>query len=80
MFLLSAENGDFCLGQQTAKGIVQKLFGLNPEFVEETDQEVNNNGQPNTKAEFVSNVRKAFEGTPAERFFENNPKFIEELA
>lgn len=23
---------------KTAKGIVQKLFGLNPEFVEETDQ------------------------------------------
>lgn len=43
-------------------------------------QEVNNDGQPNTKAEFVSNVRKAFEGTPAERFFKNNPKFIEELA
>lgn len=43
-------------------------------------QEVNNNGQPKTKAEFVSNVRKAFEGTPAERFFKNNPKFIEELA
>lgn len=65
---------------KTAKGIVRKLFGLNPEFVEDTDQEVNNNGQPNTKAEFVSNVRKAFEGTPAERFFKNNPKFIEELA
>lgn len=65
---------------KTAKGIVRQLFGLNPEFVEETDQEVNNNGQPNTKAEFVSNVRKAFEGTPAERFFKNNPKFIEELA
>lgn len=43
-------------------------------------QEVNNDGQPNNKAEFVSNVRKAFEGTPAERFFKNNPKFIEELA
>lgn len=23
---------------KTAKGVVQKLFGLNPEFVEETDQ------------------------------------------
>lgn len=84
---------------KTAKGIVRRLFGLNPEFVEETDQvscerlrpltgivritmlqEVNNNEQPNTKAEFVSNVRKEFEGTPAERFFKNNPKFIEELA
>lgn len=43
-------------------------------------QEVNNDGQPNNEAEFVSKVRKAFEGTPAERFFKNNPKFIEELA
>ncbi|CAH0058706.1 unnamed protein product [Clonostachys solani] len=33
-----------------------------------------------TKAEFVNNVKTAFEGTPAERFFKNNPKFIEELA
>ncbi|CAH0040695.1 unnamed protein product, partial [Clonostachys rhizophaga] len=36
--------------------------------------------RPDTKAEFVNNVKKAFEGTPAERFFKNNPKFIEELA
>ncbi|KAI3316582.1 hypothetical protein HD806DRAFT_527759 [Xylariaceae sp. AK1471] len=65
---------------KTAKGVVQKLFGLNPEFVEETDQEVNPDGQPKTNAEFVANVRKAFQNTPAERFFKNNPKFIEELA
>jgi hypothetical protein len=83
---------------KTAKGIVQKLFGLNPEFVEETDQvncnmnfplyiimltffqEVNPDGKPKTKAEFVANVKKAFQNTPAERFFKNSPKFIEELA
>ncbi|KAJ5108739.1 hypothetical protein N7456_005414 [Penicillium angulare] len=64
---------------KTAKGVVQKLFGLNPEFVEETDQEVNPDGKP-SNAEFVENVKKAFENTPAERFFKNNPKFIEELA
>lgn len=43
-------------------------------------QEVNPGGQPKTKAEFVASVRKAFQNTPAERFFKNNPKFIEELA
>lgn len=45
-----------------------------------TLQEINPDGQPRTKAEFVTNVRKAIQGTPAERFFKNNPKFIEELA
>jgi hypothetical protein len=43
-------------------------------------QEVNPDGQPKTKAELVANVRKAFQGAPVERFFKNNPKFIEELA
>jgi hypothetical protein len=65
---------------KTANGVVRKLFGLNPALVDETDQQVNPDGQPKSKAEFVSNIKKAFQGTPAERFFKNNPKFIEELA
>jgi hypothetical protein len=65
---------------KTAKGIVQKVFGLNPEFVQETHEEVNPNEEPETNAQFVANVEKAFKNTPAERFFKNNPAFIKELA
>ncbi|TRX89957.1 hypothetical protein FHL15_009229 [Xylaria flabelliformis] len=43
-------------------------------------QRVNRNGRPKTNAEFVTKVTEAFQGTPAERFFEKNPKFIAELA
>ncbi|OTA98430.1 hypothetical protein M426DRAFT_113088 [Hypoxylon sp. CI-4A] len=64
----------------TAKGVVQRLFGLNPVFVYETDQEVNPDGQPETNADFVKNVNEFFQNTPAERFFKDNPKFIAELA
>ncbi|KAI8633596.1 hypothetical protein F5Y19DRAFT_489058 [Xylariaceae sp. FL1651] len=62
------------------KGAARMIFRRNPEFVPETDQMVNPDGQPKTNAEFVTNVRNAFKDTPAERFFKNNPKFIEELA
>jgi hypothetical protein len=79
-YILSITDYVIAWMNKTAKGIINKLFGLNPEFVDETDQEVNPDGQPSTKKEFVNNVKKAFEGTPAERFFKNNPKFIEELA
>ncbi|KAI1422629.1 hypothetical protein F5Y12DRAFT_607906 [Xylaria sp. FL1777] len=65
---------------KTANGVVQKIFGLNPEFVEATNQEVNPDGQPKTKAEFVTNITKYIQDTPAERFFTNNPEFISELA
>ncbi|CAG9980543.1 unnamed protein product [Clonostachys byssicola] len=65
---------------RTVRGVVNRLFGLNPEFVDETDQEVNPDGLAKTKDESVNNVKKDFKGTPAERFFKNNPKFIEELA
>jgi hypothetical protein len=41
---------------------------------------VNRNGQPQTDAEFVANVASFVKGTPAERFFKNNPNFIKELA
>lgn len=41
---------------------------------------MNPDGKPKSNAEFVANVKKAFENTPAARFFKNNPKFIEELA
>jgi hypothetical protein len=43
-------------------------------------KDVNRSGQPKNKAEFVANIKKYVQGTPAERFFKNNPKFIEELA
>jgi hypothetical protein len=44
------------------------------------DKMKDSDSKPKTKAEFVVNVKKAFEGTIAERFFMNNSKFIEELA
>jgi hypothetical protein len=43
-------------------------------------QEINSDSKPKTKAEFVANVKKAFQGTIAELFFKNNSEFIEELA
>ncbi|KXH62528.1 hypothetical protein CNYM01_01739 [Colletotrichum nymphaeae SA-01] len=79
-YILSITDYVIAWVNKTAKGVVNKLFGLNPEFVDETDQEVNPDGPATTKAEFLNNVKKAFEGTPAERFFKNNPRFIEELA
>lgn len=100
-YILSITDYVIAWVNKTAKGVVNKLFGLNPEFVDETDQvsdqtpttstycqpllttakqEVNPDGPATTKAEFLNNVKKTFEGTPAERFFKNNPRFIEELA
>jgi hypothetical protein len=43
-------------------------------------QAVNPNGQPQSDAEFVANVENFVKGTPAERFFKDNPNFIKELA
>lgn len=65
---------------KTTKGILQKLFGMNPEFVPEIDQEVNPDGEPESNAVFVRNIKEAFQNTPAARFFKNKPEFIEELA
>jgi hypothetical protein len=37
-YILSVTGYVIAWVNKTARGIVQKLFGLNPEFVEETDQ------------------------------------------
>lgn len=98
-YILSITDYVIAWVNQTAKGVIQKLFGLNPVFVQDTNQvsnmklaeltemtkltifqEINPDGQPKDNAEFVANVKKAFQTTPAGRFFENNPRFIEELA
>ncbi|KAJ8108356.1 hypothetical protein OPT61_g8228 [Boeremia exigua] len=66
---------------KTAKGVIQRLTGgLDPNFNQNIDGAVNPNGQPQSDAEFVTNVESFVKGTPAERFFKNNPSFIKELA
>ncbi|RSL83664.1 hypothetical protein CEP52_016661 [Fusarium oligoseptatum] len=65
---------------KTSKGVIQKLSGLNPWFKKSIDTKVNRDGQPRNKDEFVANISKLLQGTAAERFFKNNPKFISELA
>ncbi|KAH8730014.1 hypothetical protein GQ44DRAFT_673679 [Phaeosphaeriaceae sp. PMI808] len=66
---------------KTAGGVIRKLTGgLDPKFNQGIDDTINRNGQPQSNAEFVANVESFVKGTPAERFFKNNPSFIKELA
>ncbi|KAF2634485.1 hypothetical protein P280DRAFT_413668 [Massarina eburnea CBS 473.64] len=64
-----------------AKGVIRKLTGgLDPNFNQNIDNEVNPDGQPQNNAEFVANIERFIKGTAVERFFKNNPNFIKELA
>ncbi|KAJ7697272.1 hypothetical protein B0H14DRAFT_3039294 [Mycena olivaceomarginata] len=65
---------------KTAKGVVRRLFRLNPKLDEKIDEAVNTGETPN-KVEFVENVDNFVKENPTlERFFKSNPNYIQELA
>ncbi|KAF7331102.1 putative ankyrin repeat protein [Mycena venus] len=65
---------------KTAKGVMRRLFGLNPKLNKNID-EVINDGKTPDKVQFVENVDKFVKENPTlERFFKGNPKYIQELA
>ncbi|KZV92410.1 hypothetical protein EXIGLDRAFT_75908 [Exidia glandulosa HHB12029] len=65
---------------KTANGVVRRLYGLNPELNENTDEVVNDGETPN-KDQFLENVDNFVSENPVlERFFKGNPNYIRELA
>ncbi|EJD41553.1 hypothetical protein AURDEDRAFT_169448 [Auricularia subglabra TFB-10046 SS5] len=65
---------------KTANGIVRRLYGLNPEFSENINDEVNDGETPNND-QFVENIGEFVSANPVlERFFKGKPDYIRELA
>ncbi|RGP62532.1 ankyrin repeat [Fusarium longipes] len=65
---------------KTTRGALKRLAGFNPLWNQNVDMVVNKDGQPRTKEEFLANIKKTVEGTAIEKFFKDDPKFIEKLA
>ncbi|KAF3483020.1 uncharacterized protein GIQ15_02344 [Arthroderma uncinatum] len=63
----------------TAKGVVRLLYGLDPELDEDLNKALNGPEKP-SKAKFVKNVDKFIKDTPLERFFKKKKTYIQELA
>ncbi|KAJ7800238.1 hypothetical protein B0H14DRAFT_2900454 [Mycena olivaceomarginata] len=66
---------------KTAKGVVRRLFRLNPKLDEKSTSPAVNTGETPNKEEFVENVDNFVKENPTlERFFKGNPNYIQELA